>query len=540
MLIKRICFVLICIFVASCASTRRNRDAQKELKRLTSQGKFTKAIELVKGDGFFPEKRSTLLKKLELANLYYLKGQYFQSLKTFDAAKDLSDKLYTKSLSKAVKAAITNANQDNYYGEKYERSMLRFYLALIHFNIYLHGKYEKYSIFEKLDNGKLKEKKIPEKVLSLKERRQHLFSARAMILEWDSLLSNYKELYEGESTYKTDLMAKVLGAFIHEQIGTRGDKNIAKQLYKDAKNILFKYYSLYPTFNSKYKSFSENYKKFPKMSKNKIKKKYIVETIYAKSLLEFIEKRLRDLKSKNKDNLKIILKDGFIAKKKARKIDFPLPLVRIGYVSGRNSDLFTFTLELLAISAGTKPSISYELPDIEKQKQETEYFAVVKDKNNKEVLRSKIYLINPLSDIAWKTLNNKTSSLNVKIGTRVALKHVAAILAAYQIYKTRPDAFGKLAAGISYAAANKAIEASELVDLRFWSTLPHNIRMGSMKLQENKSYKLLIEVVNGDSKYFTHAEEIKLEKGKTKTIDLNLYKAQKLNLVKNAPKAKPQ
>ena len=537
MLIKRFSFVLICILVSSCASTRKNRDAQKELKRLTSNGKITKAIELVKGDGFFPEKRSLLLKKLELGSLYYLKGSYYQSVRTFDAAKELSDKLYTESLSKALKAAISNANQDNYYGEKYERSMLRFYLALVHFNIYIHGKYEAYSLFEKLDNGKLREKKIPEKILSNKERRQHLFSARAMILEWDSLLENYKELHKGKSTYKTDLMAKILGAFIHEQIGTRADKNIAKQLYKDAKKVLFKNYNLYPTYNSKHESFSKNYSNFPKMGKNKIKKNYVVETSYAKGLLEFIDLRLKDLRKRKKDNLKIILKDGFIAAKKAKKVDFPLPMFRLGYISGKETSLFVFTLEMLAISQGTKPSISYELPDIEKKNQEAEYYAVIRDEKDKEVSRAKIYLVNPVSDIAWKTLDNKTSSLNRKIGTRVALKHVAAILAAYRIYKAKPDAFGKLAAGLSYAAANKGIAASELVDLRFWSTLPHNIRMGSLKLQENKKYKLLIEVVNGKSKYYTYQQDIEISKGKVKTIDLNLFTPKELNLGQNAPKA---
>lgn len=537
MLIKRICFLFICILITSCASTKKNRDAQKELKRLTAKGNLSKAIELVKGDGFFPEKRSLLLKKLELGNLYYLNDQFYQSVKTFDAAKELSDKLYTESLSKALKAAISNANQDNYYGEKYERSMLRFYLALVHFNLYTHGKYEAYSIFEKLDNGKLREKKIPEKKLSNSERRQHLFSARAMILEWDSLLENYKEIHKGQSTYKTDLMAKILGAFIHEQVGTRADRNIAKQLYKDAKNVLFKTYNLYPTYNSKFKTFSKDYKKLKKLSKNKIKKKYIVETTYAKGLSEFINSRLKDLKTRKDDNLKIILKDGFIAQKTARKIDFPLPMMRLGYVSGKETSLFVFTLEMLAISQGSKPSISYELPGIEKKTQDLEYYAIVKDKNKKLISKKRIYLINPVSDIAWKSLDNKTSSLNKKIGTRVALKHVAAILAAYRIYKSRPDALGKIAAGISYAAANKGIAASELVDLRFWSTLPHNIRMGSLNVKAEQDYELQIEVVDGKNKYITHKEKFIIEKNKVKTIDLNIFKPTKLNMGQNAPKA---
>ena len=120
MFIQRLALASFSLFLISCASLKKNRDAQKELKKLTSNGKYSKAIELVKGDDFFPEERSKLLKKLELGTLYYLDGKLYQALKTFDEAKELSDKLYTESLSKALKAAITNANQDNYYGEKYE------------------------------------------------------------------------------------------------------------------------------------------------------------------------------------------------------------------------------------------------------------------------------------------------------------------------------------------------------------------------------------------------------------------------------------
>lgn len=527
MLIKQLLSGLLLLLLVSCASLKRNRDAQNELKKLTAQGDFTKAIELVKGDRFFPEERSALLKKLELGTLYYLQGQFYQSLKTFDAAKELSDKLFTESVTKKLAAAITNANQDNYYGEKYERSLLRFYLALVHYNLYESESYEAYSLFEKLDNGKLREKKIPQKTLSLKERRQHLFSARAMILEWDSLLSNYKDAYAGRGIYKIDLIAKIIGAFIHEQIGTRADRNIAKQLYKDAKGVLFKYYNLYPTYNAKFKSFSKNYEKLPKLGKNKIKKNYIVETTHAKELLKFIDIRLKNLKKKKKHNVKIVLKDGFVAKKLAKRTDFPLPMMRLGYVSGRETDLFVFTLEMLAISSGTKPTISYELPGIEEKKQDEDFFVVVKNFKGKEVKREKIYLINPVSDIAWQNLDEKTSSLNTKIGTRVALKHVAAILAAYKIYKAKPDAFGKIAAGLSYAAANKAIAASERVDLRQWTTLPHNMRMGSFYLAPGV-YDISIEVKTGPSTFITWRNKITVDKKKVTFLDLNLYQSKNI------------
>src|SRR5690606_37876801 len=108
---------------------------------------------------------------------------------------------------------------------------------------------------------------------------------------WDSLLSRYTEESLGEDVYKTDLMAKLLGAFIHEEIGTNAEKQIARQLYNDAKDVLFKYYNLYPSFNKKYKKFADDYKKLPKLSRKKIEKEYIEPTDYAKNLSAFIQER---------------------------------------------------------------------------------------------------------------------------------------------------------------------------------------------------------------------------------------------------------
>ena len=525
MLKIRIVVVLFSTFLLSCASTKKNRDAQALLKRLTSQGKYTEAISLVKSDKFFPEERSKLLKTLELGNLHYLNGEFYQALKIFDSAKELSDKLYTKSISKKITAALINANQDNYYGERFERSFLRFYLGLLHYRIYRKGEYEAYSTFESLDNGKQKETKHPEKKLSDKEKRQHLFAARAMILEWDTLLENYKQDVSGISTYKTDLMAKILGAIIHEEIGTRTDRNIAKQLYKDAKKVLFKYYNLYPTFNFNHEKFAKDYEKLPKLKKSKIKKEYIAETEYAKSLVAFIDSRLKDLKNRKskRNNIKILLKEGYVAKKKPKKVDFPLPMFRLGYVSGRKTSLFVFTLEMLAISQGTKPTISFELPGIEEKTQGKEYFAVIKNAKGKELLREKIVLINPMSEIAAQTMENDYSSAKKAIGTRVAAKHVAAILASYKIYEAQPNALGKITAGLAYAASNKAIAASEKIDLRQWTTLPHNIRMASFTLKPGKEYLINIEEGQGKAAKVLKSKKLTIDKNKSYFLDFNVY-----------------
>ncbi len=85
------------LLLIGCATN--NRQAYKKLRKEISEKKIDSAIKLVKGDTFYPEERSKLVKLLELANLQHIKGDYYQSLKTFDKARDLSDKLFTVSIN---------------------------------------------------------------------------------------------------------------------------------------------------------------------------------------------------------------------------------------------------------------------------------------------------------------------------------------------------------------------------------------------------------------------------------------------------------
>ena len=105
---------------------------------------YNEALKIVNNDDFFSEERSELLNKLEKGTTYYLKNDYFQAMQYFKEAREISDNLYTISIKKKL-ASILNANLDNYYGEIYERSLLRFYESLIHYNLYQTGKYEAYT-----------------------------------------------------------------------------------------------------------------------------------------------------------------------------------------------------------------------------------------------------------------------------------------------------------------------------------------------------------------------------------------------------------
>ena len=135
-------FVLVFSFLlfGGCATT--SNQVRNELKQLVQKNQFDKALELVNSDQFYPEKRSRLLKLIETGTIHYLAGNFYQSVKTFSLARDLSEKLFTVSISKKALSMISNSNADNYYGDPYERSIIRFYLSLSHFMLYQSGVYE--------------------------------------------------------------------------------------------------------------------------------------------------------------------------------------------------------------------------------------------------------------------------------------------------------------------------------------------------------------------------------------------------------------
>ena len=284
--------LLSSLFLFGCA-TGQNRESVKKLQSFVKTGNFNKALALAKGEKFYSEKRSKLLKLLEVGTVHYLNQSYFQALQSFDKAQNLSDKLFTVSIKGKLASAVMNSNMDNYYGEKYERATIRFYQALCHFMLYQKGSYEAFTRVEEKKNkeGKILIRKIEVKkvILSAKRKRTHLMGARASILNWDTLLESYRAVSAGEPTYKDDILAKVFGAFIHEQMGTRGDKQIAKKLYEKAKEILVKNFGIYPAFNKKYKIFKKDYKKFPQIGFVKVKKKYIDPTPFYKRFTKFID-----------------------------------------------------------------------------------------------------------------------------------------------------------------------------------------------------------------------------------------------------------
>ncbi len=476
--------LVLLIVLSACVNINYRENQHKLLLNLKNYN-YSLAEKIVEDENFYKKKKDNFLNKVEKGTVYYLKNNYYQALKYFEEAQKICDES-TIELSGKLKG-ILDSNLDFYYCEKYERSLLNFYLSLINYNLYLTGKYESYS-------NKIDEKIIvvPEKILNYKEKMEHLGASRNYIIKWNSLLDSFTKEYNGKSTYKDDLVAKVWGAFIHEKFNNFENNQIALQLYKDAKNVLLKNYNIYSVFNKKSELFEKNYNNFYKMNIDKIKDNYIESTQFSNDLLIFLDKKIKNLSKNKKDNFFIILKDDFIAEKKIKtfRIDIPLEFLNIKLIIENDDtntlDLLSFALLALRKSKNNLPLIEFELPYIEEKNIKNNFIAEVFNINKEKIAEFPIVILNPNSNIARNEFNNKIKLLYSTIATKSITKHSTALISAYQIYRQNPNFTTLTTALISYKTAAKIINNTDKADLRYWVSLADNIRFGSTNLNDGE------------------------------------------------------
>jgi hypothetical protein len=462
--------VLILLFFISCASSYK--ETSGKIRQLVTENKHQEAIELLQKSSLKDEANSRLLYIIELGLLEHYRGNYDASITHLSEAREILDALYTTRVSNKLKAFVTSDSADLFYGEKYEASLIHFYLALNHYM----------KADQEVDQTK---------------RRISLEQARADILAWDSFLTEMKNERLGQALFKEDLLAKTFGALVHESQGNAKDDQIALQLYKDAHVVLFRNYNLFPTFNESYEVFKENFEKLPGLSEQEVAGKYVLATKHSPALKDFLNTKILYLTKKvNPQDLKtqiaslkpskeildqlqrptsqitFLIQDGLITEKMAKKYEIPLQL---GVYS-------TFALGL-----GVAPLITYELPYTEPSS--TLELARLQAIDKDGVLKGEapLSVIAPLGELAQQAINEHSRAVAVKTGARLVTKHIAAIAAAqitYQSIAKENPSIAWLTATLGHSAAIAAINESEKADVRFWSTLPSNIRMGNLSLSE--------------------------------------------------------
>lgn len=557
-------YLILTLFLFSCASGGKKE--RNELRALVKTSQFNEALKVLDSSKVYKEKDNELLLLMEKGLLHHGAGNYYQSSQVLEKARELGRKLYTTSISNKVQKMIANDNYDIYYGERYEISLIHFYQALNHLLISKRGTYEAHSVKE----GKDGVRQIPEKKLTASEIRTRQMAARAEVLAWDSFLKNLKSARKGASVFKNDLLAKVFGAYIHEMIGTPTDLQIALQLYKDSHKLLVRNYGAYRSFNGLYQKYNKNYSQFPKIGERDVKAKFINETGYQKNLKEFLNgrivdltlqirprslkkvqkqfgvtaKQLKEAKANRKPNVTILFQNGIIPLKAGQKEYFGLgkaaknnPAAAIGAAV-----LTVFAANKLGLMppprsyrpagaylglrvaevAVTNAAISFELPKIQNTGVNSTNEVVIKDSEGKVVSKRSLSLVAPLGDIAEQAVAENAAAVYGRIGARLAVKHVAAIAAAYATYKmmskNKNNAFfARQAAVFQYIATAKGIEASERADTRYWSTLPSDIWMGKLKLAPG-SYQVFVNKTEAGAQKQVFLGPLVVEKGKSSNL----------------------
>jgi len=163
--------------------------------------------------------------------------------------------------------------------------------------------------------------------------------------------------------------------------------------------------------------------------------------------------------------------------------------------------IFAHDVTRLAVQ---EAAIEFELPMIEDVPpvKRLDYFIL--DEKGTIVERGALPVVSENGQIAKVVLEEDAVSRYVKTGTRLAVKHLAAIVAAMQVYRTlqkddkSADFFAKTAAMATYVGASKGLAALEKADTRHWTTLPHVLRMNELKLNPG-TYQVGLGSYEGDT-----------------------------------------
>lgn len=460
--------LVLILLLTSCASGHQALTTR--IRSLVASDRHDEAIQLIKTGSLAQDNNSKLLFHVELGLIQHYKGDYEASIEALSHAKVLLDELYTTSATGKVKSVIINDNSDFYYGEKYEASLIYFYLALNH---YLRAQ-------EETDPSK---------------KSVFLRQARAEILDWDTFLSEIKKERMGEALFKEDLLAKTFGALIHESQKNKNDDQIALQLYKDASEVFFKYYNLFPTFNSAYQAFKDNFQNLHNLPEKEVEGRYVLQTNHAQEFKNFLTLKILMLTKKIRPHE---LKDQIIKLKPSQEILTKLNapgnqvtfLLQEGLIVEKSVQHYQFPIDWgnsrqMAGILSLGSVITFELPYIPSVPQPGSAKIQALDLNGVVIAEAPLSVIAPLGDLARQAINEHTTAIATKTGIRLAAKHVAALAVTFAAYqankKNNPELAGAIA-GLTHAAAVAVINESEKADTRFWSTLPANIRMSELTL----------------------------------------------------------
>ncbi len=495
----------------------------KEYREAYALQDYSKASALLEASDLKGAKKSELLWHLEAGTVAHAIGNEDKAIMHFQASLELIDRLFTTKLGSKAASLLINDSSDEFYGASYERSYAHYYLSQS-----LYSRYQKRG--NKLD----------------------LQGARATILAWDTYFTELQRGASASTLYSTDLLLKVFGGQIHEASGIRTDLQIALQLYKDALQVLATQGGIFSVFNRSNTDYIRAFERDGKPTE-----KLYTPTALNNDLKDFLHykiltltKEIRggefDVQAKalapgaevlkrvrgGPGNVVLVVEEGLIPQKVGKPFNFGIKgaisavenpglkafiatvgtevvtafaMNKLGMVPERSADpgsfVFAHSVTRLAVQ---EAAVEFELPMIEEVPlvQRRELFVL--DSKGGVVERKPLPIVSENGDLARVVLEEDVVARYVKTGTRVALRHLLAIAAAYKVYRSvnaasgqGGDFFAKSAAMATYVGASKGIAALEKADTRHWTTLPQALRMSEVKLAPGK-YQVGLGTYSGD------------------------------------------
>jgi|GEM_PF-6032926 len=471
-------YLILVLFVA-CATWRAS-DGEK-YAGLLEKGDFEAASAFVESSKLKSETQNQLLYLFEQGTIADRLDQTDLAIEKFSEALGLIDELYTKKLSKKLESLIINDSKDVYYGSHFERSFAHYYLI----KSYLKQ-------FEKTGE------------------KSSLDKARAVVLAWDSYFNEVNRDSNFSTSYKTDLMLKIIGAQVHELMQVRSEDQIALQLYKDALLMLGEdkiYADLLET--NDLKNFVSDQ---ILLLTQKLRPTEMVQTE------KKLSRKLQDVKPGR--NSILIYEKGFVPRKLAKKFSiglkgaaslvkdekaqkaimtvgaevlaqFALANLGFGFNQPVAPGTYIVTRDALRVVA-QELAIEFELPVIEAPKLENKLIIDIENSKTKKSSQSEFILVASAGKLNQVVLDEEAGARYLRTGVRVLTHHLVAIAASYQIYQTimkqtnNNTFLAKAAALTTYLAASKGLSFIEQADLRQWMSLASGFYITRVDLEQGE------------------------------------------------------
>lgn len=488
---------------------------------------------------------------MERGNLFYYQEDYKRASEVFIEANELVDRLYTKSIREKLASSVLNDTKETFFGSVYERSLLYYYQAMSFYQLYLKGQYKRQI---KQDDGKTIEEVV---TLTQAERNRLRDQTRNTLIAWDSFFVDIKRTKGVKTFLKDDLVSKSIAAKLHYHLGTRRDKEIALQLFKDAREILIKVGPTYKSFNKDFKQYNLELRQLydGEIKAKQVKSKDLTQTYQetinyfdywilkvtqeirkfkmaqTKQLLKPSQEVLgRIKKDTQKNKPSVLIEVGHISQLQGK--DFSLNLrsalenvenpasraliegigipiltyfamgpLGLGYLS-HHGNVSIYTNHNVGTTMVKEVGVEFELPFAAESKKTGDFY-IIAYQGEKKVFENKAKLLSSLSDLAYIHSQELIANNFSKRSIRVGVKYALAILAAYQTYKKVQESGGELfakpAALAQFLVSSKAIKESEKADARHWSLLPASLMSLELDLAPGE-YRLEFAEYNAQDK----------------------------------------